>query len=321
MIAPVDRPQLSLRISVTDRCQLRCQYCMPPEGVPPCTHADILSFEEIVDFVAELQNAYDIRKVRLTGGDPLARKGVVDLVAMLSGLGVPDLAMTTNAQRLSQMAPALRSAGLDRVNISLDALDPRTFERITRTNGIDATVAGIDAALEADLGPVKLNMVVMRGLNDHEVCDVLSFALARGCELRFLELMPIGYGAELFEQSFVSADAVRHMLTPSFDLTPVPHRPGSSSTRYCARGPDGTEGVVGFISPLSNHFCSDCSRLRLTSNGRLMGCLAREEGHDIRHLLHNGQHGSLLATVGQALQCKRSGAHFDQATSMATIGG
>jgi cyclic pyranopterin phosphate synthase len=321
MIAPAYKPDLSLRISVTDRCQLRCRYCMPAEGVPFCGHDEVISFEEIRDFVAQLQEAYDVRKVRLTGGDPLTRKGIVDLVAMLSELGIPDLAMTTNAQGLARMAAPLRAAGLDRVNISLDALEPGTFEHITRSDSVDAAVAGIDAALEADLRPVKLNMVVMRGINDHEVGDVLTFALERGCELRFLELMPIGFGAELFEKRFVPTETVHRMLTPAFELTSYPRAAGSSAQRYAVRATDGAEGVAGFISPCSDQFCSDCSRLRLTAGGRLMGCLAREEGHDIRPMLQGEPGDPLLTAVRQALQCKRSGVHFKQSVSMAAIGG
>lgn len=321
MIAPADNPALTLRISVTDRCQLRCQYCMPPQGVPSCMHEDVLTFEEIGAFVEHLQASFDVRKVRLTGGDPLARKGIVDLVALLSGLGIPDLAMTTNGQLLEVMADDLAAAGLNRVNISLDSLSPNTFQRITCREGVENTVAGIEGALRANLRPVKLNMVVMRGINDQEVCDVLSFALERGCELRFLELMPIGYGAPLFEKRFVPTVSVRQALASRFDLTPMPRTPGSSSTRYRVGGADGAEGAVGFISPCSDRFCSDCTRLRLTADGRLMGCLARQEGHSIRPLLQGDRDGSLATVVKQALQCKRSDINFEQPVSMAAIGG
>jgi cyclic pyranopterin phosphate synthase len=321
MIAFAHKPKLSLRISVTDRCQLRCQYCMPEQGVPPCQHQDILSFAEITTFVDQLRASYDIQKVRLTGGDPLARKGIVDLVSQLSKLGIPDLSMTTNAQLLETMADDLSAAGLQRINISLDSLDPDTFHRITRRDGVGSTLEGIEAALRADLRPVKLNMVVMRGINDHEVCNVLSFALKRGCEVRFLELMPIGYGEALFDQRYVSTTSVREALASQFDLTPISRDPGSSARRYRVRGADGCEGVAGFISPCSDRFCSDCSRLRLTADGRLMGCLARKAGRNIRPLLQ-GSHGSSLATtVQQELQCKRSDITFEQPVSMAAIGG
>jgi cyclic pyranopterin phosphate synthase len=321
MIAPASKPSLTLRISVTDRCQLRCRYCMPAEGVPACDHQDVLSFEEIEAFVEQLRASFDVRKVRLTGGDPLARKGIVDLVARLSALGIPDLAMTTNAQRLGAMAAELAAAGLQRVNISLDSINPATFRSITRRDGVAGTIVGIEAALRAGLHPVKLNMVVMRGVNDQEVCEVLSFALQRGCELRFLELMPIGYGAPLFEKQFVPTASVRTALAPAFDLEHLPRASGSSSTRYRVRGADGSEGVVGFISPCSDRFCADCSRLRLTADGRLMGCLARSEGHNIRSLLRGQHNGSLATVVGQALQCKRADVNFEQPVSMAAIGG
>jgi cyclic pyranopterin phosphate synthase len=321
MIAPLDRPELALRISVTDRCQLRCRYCMPARGVQPCRHQDILSFEEITSFVEQLRISFDIRKVRLTGGDPLARKGIVDLVAMLSDLGIPDLAMTTNAQLLGAMAHDLHSAGLMRVNISVDSIEPDTFHRVTRRDGVEKTVEGIDAALRSNLLPVKLNMVVMQGINDKEVCNVLSFALKRGCELRFLELMPIGYSAELFESQFVPTATVRSMLTPEFELHPISRIRGSSSRRYHVKGADGSEGVVGFISPCSDRFCSDCSRLRLTADGRLMGCLARSERRDVRALLREGKGGGLAEVVREALLCKRSDSQFEQPVSMASIGG
>jgi len=294
---------------------------MPAEGVPSCKHQDVLSFDEIRTFVDQLRASYAIQKVRLTGGDPLARKGIVDLVARLSELGVPDLSMTTNAQLLGAMADDLSAAGLQRVNISLDSLNRDTFRRITRRDGVGSNIGGIDAALRANLRPVKLNMVVMRGINDHEVCDVLWFALRRGCEVRFLELMPIGYGAALFEQRFVSTTAVRQTLATAFELAALPRVPGASAKRYHVRGQDGSEGVVGFISPCSDRFCSDCSRLRLTADGRLMGCLARREGHNIRPLLQGRHGGSLAATVRTALQCKRSDIHFEQPVSMAAIGG
>ena len=320
MICPLEKPPLTVRISVTDRCQLRCKYCMPTDGVPLWSHEDILSFEQIAEFVERLQLSFDIGKVRLTGGDPLARKGIVSLVAMLADLGVPDLAMTTNAQLLGGMAADLRAAGIHRVNISLDSLDPETFERITRGGAVARTVAGIEAALDAQM-PVKLNMVVMRGINDHEVCDVLSFALDRSCELRFLELMPVGYGSELFDSAYVSTASVQQTLSSEFDLEPVPHVPGSSARRCRVRRAVGADGVVGFISACSDPFCEGCSRLRLTADGRLIGCLARDAGHDIRQLLNEGDGDALAEVVRQAMQSKRDDKHFVQPRAMASIGG
>ncbi|NQT14961.1 MAG: GTP 3',8-cyclase MoaA [Planctomycetes bacterium] len=321
MIQTLSKQPLTARISVTDRCQLRCEYCMPAEGVPSCEHQEILSFEEITSFVEQLQGSFDFSKVRLTGGDPLARKGIVKLVAMLSDLGIPDLAMTTNAQLLGDVADDLRAAGLHRVNISLDSLNPETFKRITRGANIGKTLAGIESALQANLHPVKLNMVVMRGINDREVCDMLSFALDHGCELRFLELMPIGYGASLFESRFVPTTFVQRILAAQHELEPITRTHGSSARRFRIRRSDGSEGIVGFISPCSDRFCADCTRLRLTADGHLMGCLAREAATDIRAVLQSCDSASLVAAVRQALQSKHSDRQFEQPTSMVAIGG
>lgn len=318
---PIRKAPLTLRISVTDRCQLRCQYCMPAEGVSSCSHEDVLSFEQVVDFVRLLQESFDVRKIRLTGGDPLARKGVVDLVAMISSLGVPELAMTTNAQLLAGMATQLRDSGLNRLNISLDSLNPDTFRHITRGGHLQRTLDGIDAVLQTDMRPVKLNMVVLQGINDLEVGDVLSYAIDRGCELRFLELMPIGHGAGLFDGAFVSAESVRQRLASRFGMTPLPAEPGSSARRYRVSTEDGFEGVVGFIAPCSDPFCSGCTRLRLTADGHLIGCLGRGEGVDIRTVLRHGSVNGMAAVCRQSLQRKRTSHHFQQSAAMATIGG
>jgi cyclic pyranopterin phosphate synthase len=321
MICPSSKPPLTIRISVTDRCQLRCDYCMPAEGVQSFAHEDVLRFEEITTCVARLQESFDVRKVRITGGEPLVRKGIVDLVAMLSGLKIPDLAMTTNGQRLSEYAASLRDAGLHRVNISLDSLDPSTYGEITRGGCVDATIEGIQAALDADLRPVKLNMIVMRGINDAEVFDVMSFAMEHDCELRFLELMPIGHRAESSDDRFVSSASVRQKLSCKCELEDIPRTPGSSSRRCRVRRADGSEGFVGFISPCTDSFCEDCTRLRLTSDGRLIGCLARRDGIEIRPLLSNTDGDAIKKAVQEVMQCKRSDERFEQPALMTAIGG
>lgn len=322
MIAFGDQASLYLRISVTDRCQLRCRYCMPPEGVPACRHEDILSFEEIVRFVECLRSEFTIEKIRLTGGDPLARRDIVKLVGMLHSLGVPELVMTTNAQQLAPVAADLRAAGLQRVNISLDSVDSRTFRRLTRGGELDRTVEGIDAAVAAGLRPVKLNAVSMRGVNDGEVCDLLSFALQRRCELRFLELMPVGHGAVVFDDVFIPCESVRRALEGRFHLASLPVERTSSSVRYSVRTGDGTTGVVGFISPCSEPFCEECMRLRLTADGRLVGCLARESGPAIRSLLADGQDPDrVISAAKEAMAGKRSDASFEQKAPMTTVGG
>jgi len=321
VITRTESTRLSLRIAVTDRCQLRCRYCMPPDGVPACRHEDILRFEEITGFVRCLQEQFDVEKVRLTGGDPLVRKGIEDLVGMLSGLGIPDLAMTTNGQLLADRAGRLRAGGLRRVNVSLDSLNPAAFHRLTRGGDVQKTLDGIGAALTEGLSPVKLNMVVLRGINDREVGELLSFAIDRGCELRYLELMPIGYGTRLFGDAFVSSKDVREQLHSRFGLQPLPRERGSSARRFqVTRRSDDASGVVGFISPCSDPFCRGCERLRLTADGRLIGCLAREGGLNIRPQLGDGAE-ALAAAVMEVMQRKRRDRCFAQAVPMAAIGG
>lgn len=320
-MATSSRPPLHLRVSLTERCQLRCLYCMPAEGVALRPHAEILRFEEITAFVRLLQQSFDVQKVRLTGGDPLVRPDLPKLVRMLADLQIPDLALTTNGQQLVGAAAALQAAGLQRVNISLDSLHPDTFGRITRGGVVQRTIDGIDAALQANLRPVKLNMVVMRGINDSEVEEILAFGGARGCEVRFLELMPIGCGVALFDQSFVSTVTVRDRLAARFQLVPLPVADGSSARRFRVEDQGATRGIAGFISPCSDPFCRGCIRLRLTADGRIIGCLARKHGLDIRPFLRQEDPAGLADQVRQALQGKRSDRDFAQPAVMATIGG
>lgn len=316
-----DKPPLTLRISVTDRCQLRCRYCMPSEGVPVCSRDEVLSFEEMTGFVARLQPYFDVRKVRLTGGDPLARRGIVELVRLLGGLGVPELALTTNGQMLAGLAVELKAAGLHRVNISVDSFRPDRFLAISRVGSLDRTLRGIDAALGAGLLPVRLNMVVMRGVNDDEVVEALGRALALGCELRFLELMPVGHGAQLSRDSFVPAAEVRALLECSYELAELRDGSGSPARRYRARRrTDGLVGTVGFISPCTAPFCGECTRLRLTADGYVIGCLASGRKMRVRELL-GGSDADFLAVIRAALCDKRSAPNFLQKTAMVAIGG
>jgi len=262
--------------------------------------------------------------VRLTGGDPLQRRDVIKLVRMLAALRPPDLALTTNGQRLAPMAADLKAAGLRRVNISLDTLKANTFRALARGGALGATVAGIDAALRAGLAPVKLNVTVLRGVNDREVVDLARFGLRRGCRVRFLELMPIGVAAARHRTWFVPAEEVRARLQAAFDLTPLPYEPGATSRNVAARDADGLSGVLGFIAPMSEPFCAGCRRLRLTPTGRLLGCLARPEGPDLRPLLRAPaglDETELVAAVRRALAVKRKGRRFADQAAMAAIGG
>lgn len=324
MIAPsgqMPKPALSLRISVTDRCQLRCRYCMPEEGVALLGRSDILRYEEIAFLVRSLQRDWTIRKARISGGEPLVRTDVDHLVRLLAGLDIPDLALTTNAQSLAGLAPALARAGLRRINVSLDTLSPGTFRWLSRGGDLARTLAGIDAALASGFSPLKLNMIVMRGINDEEVGDVLRFALQRGSELRFLELMPMGAAKPEFAQRFVPWTETRDRIGCANTLNALPEEPASSSRRFSVQLPDGTRGTVGFITPWSAPFCSGCNRLRITADGRLFGCLANSQGVSIRAALRAGDADRVLQAVREALGAKGGGKRFAHDRVMACTGG
>jgi cyclic pyranopterin phosphate synthase len=321
MTMRTDVAPLSLRLSVTSRCQLRCRYCAPADGLagPPAA----LASDEIIEFVRALGRRYPLRKVHLTGGEPLTRPDLLALVAALAREGAADLALTTNGLRLAPMAAGLRRAGLGRVNISLDSLDPDTYRRLTRGARLAPVIAGIDAACRAGFAPIKLNMVVLRGINDHEVAEVVRWGLDRGCQVRLLELMPIGVAQPHFDQWFLSTAEVRERLAARFDLQPVAGAAGGSSRNFMARG-EKTGGIVGFISPCSDSFCSGCRRLRLTAEGRLLGCLAQPDSVDIRAALHAAgpeRDALLSAAVETALALKRNGRRFAAQGPMIAVGG
>jgi len=327
---------VSLRLSVTDRCPLRCLYCKPAEGVPLAPRRDVLRFEEMVHVARVLDRHVGLTGVRLTGGDPLERADIVELVRMLAALHPPDLALTTNGQRLAPMAKALKAAGLKRVNVSLDTLRPDTFRAVTRGGALGATLDGIDAARQAGLAPIKLNVTVLRNVNDRDVVDLARYGLQRGCQVRFLELMPIGVAAANHRTWFVPAREVRARLLAAFDLAPLPYETGATSRNVAACDADGLRGVLGFIAPCSEPFCAGCRRLRLTATGRLLGCLARPEGPDLRPLLRGGSHPSraggregpgpgsddrLVQAVHEALAVKHRGRRFTEQAAMVSVGG
>ena len=315
---------ISLRISVTDRCQFRCFYCMPSEGVPKCDHQEILRFEEIVRFVRTLNSGFGLSKVHLTGGEPLLRPGIEELVAMLAAEGIADLALTTNGLGLSEMAGRLKRAGLARVNVSLDSIDAEKFATITRGGRIDRVLEGVEAARAAGLAPVKLNTVVMKGHNDADVADMARWALQRDCTIRFLELMPIGCVKPMFEKLFVPASAIRDRLAKCFKLKPLPHIPGSSSRSFLATGDDGLEGVIGFITPQTQPFCGECRRVRLTSTGRVLLCLARGKGPDVKALLRTAgplADETLTKVLAKEMRAKTSRGAFVTDRPMVKVGG
>ena len=308
MITPASRPPVSLRISVTDRCQLRCRYCVPPGGVAKLPREDILSYEEIVRFVRVLRTYAEISKIHITGGDPLVRPGMVDLFRMLKDEGAVDLALTTNGQRLAEWARELHDEGLRRVNVSLDSLNPRAFREITRGGELQRTIDGIETVIELGFSPVKLNMVVMRNVNDSEIIDIARFGLERCCQVRFLELMPVGPAASSFEELSVSTSEVRGRLADGFDLQCLTEQNGGSSRSVLARAQDGLEGTLGFISPYTDSFCGGCRRLRLTATGRLVGCLALGKGPSIRDLLRENDPSNesrLMHAISETLRLKK----------------
>jgi len=324
-----NRPISYLRVSVTDRCNLRCIYCMPPQGVPKRSHAEILRYEEIETMVraaAEL----GINKVRLTGGEPLVRPGIVDLVRMLARVeGIDDLAMTTNATLLNDYAKKLAQAGLQRVNISLDTLRPERFERITRCGRLEDALAGMEAARQAGLTPIKINTVVMRGMNDDEVIDFAQRTLEPGWHVRFIEIMPIGNGMAVesnWRERVVTAREIQEQIEVALGpLEPAKVLPGGGPARYY-RLP-GAKGTLGFITPISEHFCYRCNRLRLTADGHLRPCLLSDYEIDLRTPLRNGADEEQIKTlILQSIASKPLQHHLDESQApkgrvMSEIGG
>ncbi|MDO8268898.1 MAG: GTP 3',8-cyclase MoaA [Moraxellaceae bacterium] len=298
-----------LRLSVTDRCDFRCVYCMA-EDMQFLPRSEVLSLEELAT-VAEAFVALGIRKIRLTGGEPLVRTGLVDLVARLSTLpGLDELTLTTNGARLAQFAHPLKVAGLDRINISLDSLRPERFRELTRTGRLEDVLAGIAAAREAGFRRIKLNSVILRGRNDDEVIDLVSFARHEQLDLAFIEEMPLGVIDEHDRaRSFVPSAEIletigqRHALLPSTDNTGGP-------ARYYRMADSGIR--IGVISPHSNNFCGSCNRVRVTASGRLLLCLGNGHGADLRTILraHPGNLQQLQEAIQATLPQKPERHHF-----------
>ncbi|MEK6683985.1 MAG: GTP 3',8-cyclase MoaA [Nitrospirota bacterium] len=297
-----------LRLSVTDRCDMRCVYCMPEEGEPHEIRQEILTFEEIHRLVRILCRL-GITHIRVTGGEPLVRRDLPVLIGMLSPMDeLADLSLTTNASRLSPMAEELKTAGLNRINISIDSLDPEKFFRITRGGRLSDVLAGIDRALSAGLTPVKLNTVVMRGINDDELPDLVRFAMDRGVTHRFLEVMPLGSVGLENRAGFIPAAEIRKIIEKRYPLEPLPFHYGSTAQDFRIAG---TEAQIGIISPVSERFCSSCNRLRLTARGRLQLCLAYEDGVDLKKPLREGWSDDAISDlILKAAYQKPAGNHF-----------
>jgi cyclic pyranopterin phosphate synthase len=315
-----------LRVSVTDRCNLRCVYCMPSEGIKKQAHADVLRYEEmalIIRAAAEL----GICKVRLTGGEPLARLGLVDFVRMVAAIPcIDDISMTTNGTLLARHAAGLADAGLHRVNISLDTLRADRFAQITRRNRLEDVWAGIAAAQDAGLTPVKFNMVVVRGLNDDEISDFALLTRSRGWHVRFIELMPIGANIKWAGDGVVSIPEIRARIeTEVGQLEPVHGPKGNGPARYYRLS--GADGTLGFIGAQSEHFCAACNRLRLTADGRLRPCLMSTHEIDLNPALRAGAslemtRSLLTEAIHHKPQGHRLAEHLSpQDRTMAQIGG
>jgi len=307
-----ERPISYLRVSVTDRCNLRCLYCLPPEGVPLRSHDEILRYEEI-DRVVRAAAGLGISKVRLTGGEPLARAGIANLVSMLARIpGVDDLSMTTNGTLLARYARALRAAGLKRVNVSLDTLREERFARITRGGKLADALEGIEAAREAGLAPIKVNSVILRGLNEDEIVDLAGLTVTHDWHVRFIELMPLNHVALGPEQAHVPNEEVRQTIVSSLgDLLPAQPIHGSGPAAYYRLA--GARGTIGFISPVSEHFCGHCNRLRLTADGRLRPCLLADSELDVRSALRSGASiDEIQALLRQAILAKPTQHHLGE---------
>ena len=307
-----------LRISLTDLCNLRCVYCMPEDGVCKLPHDRILSLEEVEEIAAAAVEL-GIRKIRLTGGEPLVRRGIVDLVRKLRRLpGLRELTLTTNGILLPELARPLREAGLDRLNISLDTLDPDKYRRLTRGGELEQALAGIRTAEAAGFSPIKLNAVLLGGVNDDEIPALCALTKDRPIEMRFIELMPIGDALYFGRDACIPVDTVLERMP---ELQPLPGVHGSVARRYVLPG---AVGSVGLISPVSCSFCADCNRIRLTADGCLKPCLHSAEEFSIR-----GKHGQALRdAICDAVNAKpESHADFtgdrrsDAARNMNQIGG
>jgi len=280
------RPINYLRISVTDRCNLRCVYCMPPSGIHQMSHQDILTYEEIYT-VARAAAELGISKVRITGGEPLVRSGLPELIRMLAQIdAIDDISLTTNGTLLGGYAAELKQAGLRRVNVSLDTLKPDRFKRITRgSSNLSNVLEGSAIARSVGLNPVKLNMVVMAGINDDELLDFGAKTISDGWHVRFIELMPVAEGGTTASR-FVPVSDMKKRLKQLGELEPCLPDIGNGPAKYF-RFPH-TRGTIGFITPVSEHFCFCCNRLRLTADGKLRPCLLAKDEIDLRQPLRSG---------------------------------
>ena len=320
-----------LRVSITDRCNLRCVYCMPKEGVSLIGHEDILSYEEMLRII-RIATKLGIVKVRVTGGEPLVRRGVTDFLAALGKLGLEDISLTTNGILLESLADPIYRAGVGRINVSLDSLDPERYTRITRGGDLSAVLRGLEQADRAGFSPIKINVVTVKDFNDDEAIQFARLTLEKPYEIRFIELMPIGGKNENVDK-YVSNDELMGRIGRLGRLHPVESGKGKNfggpARRFML---EGARGVIGFISPISHNFCHACNRLRLTADGGLRACLMVDGEIDLKTPMRKGcTDEELELLIRRAVMTKPRGQHTDGtgedcsrrkcAREMFTIGG
>lgn len=301
-----------LRISVTDRCDLRCVYCMS-EDMTFMPRAQLLTLEELTT-IGRAFVELGVTKIRITGGEPLVRRNILGLLRSLGALpGLGELVLTTNGTQLEKMAPALREAGVKRLNISLDTLRPERFRRMTRFGDLNKILRGIDAARQAGFARIKINAVILKNRNHDEIVDLARFALERDMDIAYIEEMPLGsIGDHDRAEAYYPSDAIRRDLEQHFTLVPSTEKTGGPSKYYRVAG---FANRIGFISPHSHNFCGDCNRVRLTAQGRLLLCLGQEHSMDLKHVLraHPGDDERLRAAIIQAMDLKPFGHEFNLA--------
>jgi cyclic pyranopterin phosphate synthase len=319
-----NRPIRDLRVSLTDRCNFRCFYCLPHGEPPIAPKEQMLSYEEI-EYVCEIFVGLGIEKIRLTGGEPMMRRDIETIIAKLAALkadgrrqtadsrtqpkGLRDLALTTNGYFLPDRAQSLKDAGLDRITISLDSLKRDVFKQMTGVDVLDRVLAGIEAAKRAGLQPIKINAVIVRGHNEDEVADFAAFAREHDVKMRFIEFMPLDSGHDWSREDVVSGREIRERISERFPLVPLDvHRGSETATRY--RFADGAPGEIGIIAPVTEPFCGACSRIRLTADGQIRTCLFSTIEHSLRDVVRDGATRAEIIDFIESVVMKKEPRHF-----------
>ena len=323
LIDTYGRVHRDLRISVTDRCNFRCQYCMPEEGMEWTPREELLTFEEIERLASLLVNRFGIESIRLTGGEPTVRANLSKLIEKLAKLNV-DLSLTTNGATLPLIAGELYDAGLDRINISLDTLDRKRFESLTRRDNLKQVLHGIETAKSVGFDPVKINMVVMKGVNDDEVLDFVSYGRENGLVVRFIEFMPLDADETWTESKVMPQNEILELISSKYDLEPLSRGSSPAARWKFVDGP----GEIGIIATVSEAFCDACDRIRLTADGKFRNCLFAIQEYDVRKLLReNAGDEKIIELFSHAVKQKWAGHQIGKSVfirpskSMSQIGG